>query len=238
MTQKQPSGGIKPSDFKGKAKHPPLINKIPSQSNDGIPDDEKLRLIDQTGLMQKVKKREAELMVKKQASTAEYIWQAIFLSIPFGFLMATFDVTVKVQYTEPWDYAGIVVKCVKSAPGKWYTTMRKHVYTYISILFYSPSTVHLFNQSIQIQQICSNSDGYRLDTGRVVFNVYLAPFSFAWTNDESTWISYCMDLFYCSTRSFACYFHLGFGGALLVFWSSCLMDLHQIKLAFLFFHQD
>jgi hypothetical protein len=117
MSQKQTSGGVKPSEFKRKAKQTPLINKIPTQSQDGIPDDEKLRLIDQTGLMQKVKKREAELMVKKQASTAEYIWQAIFLSIPFGFLMATFDVTVKVQYSETWDYAGIVVKCAKSAPG-------------------------------------------------------------------------------------------------------------------------
>lgn len=118
MTQKQTSGGVKPSEFKGKAKHAPLIDKIPAQSQDGIPDDEKLRLIDQTGLMQKVKKREAELTVNKQTSTAEYVWQAIFLSIPFGFLMATFDVTVKVQYSEPWNYAGIVMKCAKSAPGK------------------------------------------------------------------------------------------------------------------------
>jgi len=117
MSKKQ-QGGIKPSQFKGKANKEPLISRIPTQPSDGIPDDEKLRLIDQTGLMKKVKQRESELMVKKQATTAEYIWQAIFLSIPFGFLMATFDVTVKVQYSEPWDYAGIVTKCAKSAPGK------------------------------------------------------------------------------------------------------------------------
>ncbi|GAN09421.1 conserved hypothetical protein [Mucor ambiguus] len=117
MSNKKQQGGIKPSQFKGKASKEPLISKIPSQPSDGIPDDEKLRLIDQTGLMKKVKQRESELMVKKQATTAEYIWQAIFLSIPFGFLMATFDVTVKVQYSEPWNYAGIVTKCAKSAPA-------------------------------------------------------------------------------------------------------------------------
>lgn len=117
MSKKQATG-IKPSQFKGRATKEPLISKIPTQANDGIPDDEKLRLIDQTGLMKKVKQREQELMVKKQATTAEYVWQAIFLSIPFGFLMATLDVTVKVQFSEPWSYAGMLLKCIKSAPGK------------------------------------------------------------------------------------------------------------------------
>jgi hypothetical protein len=119
MTKKA-AAGVKPSQFTKKATAPPLINKIPtSNSNDGISDAEKFRLIDQTGLMKKVKQRESELLVKKQATTSEYIWQAIFLSIPFGFLMATFDITVKVQFSEPWNYAGIVTKCAKSAPGKW-----------------------------------------------------------------------------------------------------------------------
>ena len=117
---KHSGSGVKPSQFKGKASNTPLISKIPSKSTtDDIPDAEKLRLIDQTGLMKKVKQRESELLVKKQASTGEYIWQAVFLSIPFGFLMATFDVTVKVQFSEPWNYAGIVTKCVQSAPGKY-----------------------------------------------------------------------------------------------------------------------
>lgn len=113
--------GVKPSQFTKKATQPPLISKIPTTkpSGDDIPDAEKFRLIDQTGLMKKVKQRESELLVKKQTTTAEYIWQAIFLSIPFGFLLATFDVTVKVQFSEPWDYAGIIVKCMKSAPGKF-----------------------------------------------------------------------------------------------------------------------
>jgi hypothetical protein len=117
------STGIKPSQFTGKPNKTPLINKIPtnsSSSSNDIPDAEKLRLIDQSGLMKKVKQRESELLVKKQqaaTSTSEYIWQAIFLSIPFGFLMATFDVTVKVQFSEPWNYAGIVAKCATSAPG-------------------------------------------------------------------------------------------------------------------------
>ncbi|GAA5796943.1 hypothetical protein HPULCUR_002321 [Helicostylum pulchrum] len=117
MTKKSASG-VKPSQFTKKATRSPLIDRIPTSSNStDIPDAEKFRLIDQTGLMKKVKQRESELLVKKQTSTSEYIWQAIFLSIPFGFLMATFDVTVKVQFSEPWDYAGIVAKCIKSAPA-------------------------------------------------------------------------------------------------------------------------
>jgi hypothetical protein len=130
---KKSTGGVKPSQFKGKANNAPLINKIPSQSSaDNIPDAEKLRLIDQTGLMKKVKQREAELLVTKQGTTGEYIWQAIFLSIPFGFLMATFDVTVKVQFSEPWNYAGIVAKCAQSAPGKAF--LKQELETVINFL--------------------------------------------------------------------------------------------------------
>lgn len=110
------SSGVRPSELKAKYSNEPLVKKIPTrQSKDEIPDDEKLRLIDQTGLLKKVKAREEE---EEQTSTAEYIWQAIFLSIPFAFLVATFDVSVKVQYSEPWGYYGMFLKCIKSAPGK------------------------------------------------------------------------------------------------------------------------
>ncbi|KAI8331985.1 hypothetical protein EDC96DRAFT_31000 [Choanephora cucurbitarum] len=116
---KKQSGGIKPSEYKKKGPSQPLIDKIPTNkksNKDDIPDDEKLRLIDQTGLLQKVKQREQEIE-QQSTTTAEYVWQAIFLSIPFAFLMGTFDVTVKVQYNEPWDYAGLLTRCVKSAPA-------------------------------------------------------------------------------------------------------------------------
>jgi hypothetical protein len=42
---------------------------------------------------------------------------AIFLSIPFAILLATFDVVVKVQYFENWSYTGMALKAIKSAPG-------------------------------------------------------------------------------------------------------------------------
>ncbi|KAI8091243.1 uncharacterized protein B0P05DRAFT_462901 [Gilbertella persicaria] len=113
MSKKQ--AGIRPSEYKKKGPAKPLIDKIPS-SSDAIPEDEKLRLINETGLLQKVKKREAELE-QQSTSTSEYIWQAIFLSIPFAFLMGTFDVTVKVQFSESWDYASLFMKCAKAAPA-------------------------------------------------------------------------------------------------------------------------
>ncbi|KAI9480329.1 MAG: hypothetical protein EXX96DRAFT_176862 [Benjaminiella poitrasii] len=117
MGKQKQSSGVKPSQFKTKPVQKPLIDQIPSnRPGDDIPDEEKLRLIDQSGLLKKVKTRERELNTQ-DPTTAEYIWQAIFLSIPFGFLLATFDITVKVQYSEPWNYAGLLVKCVKSAPA-------------------------------------------------------------------------------------------------------------------------
>lgn len=101
----------------------PLINRIPDrqkqqkQKDDNIPESEKLRLMEQAGLLKKVKRREAELKAER-TSTAVYIWQAIFLSIPFGLLLGTFDITVKVQYSEPWSYMDLLIRAVKSAPGK------------------------------------------------------------------------------------------------------------------------
>ncbi|KAL1927966.1 hypothetical protein VTP01DRAFT_3371 [Rhizomucor pusillus] len=100
----------------------PLINRIPDrqkqqkQKDDNIPESEKLRLMEQAGLLKKVKRREAELKAER-TSTAVYIWQAIFLSIPFGLLLGTFDITVKVQYSEPWSYMDLLIRAVKSAPA-------------------------------------------------------------------------------------------------------------------------
>lgn len=97
----------------------PLINRIPDRKkkqDDDISDAEKFRLMEQTGLLHKVKKREAELKAER-TSTAVYFWQALFMSIPFGFLLGTFEVTVKVQYSEPWSYGDIPVRALKSVPG-------------------------------------------------------------------------------------------------------------------------
>ncbi|CAO3610503.1 unnamed protein product [Cunninghamella blakesleeana] len=110
----------------------PVVKRIPTNNNnnnkDGkkkkdindIPVSEQERLISQTGLLAKAKQREKELekqRYEQSISTAQYIWQAIFLSIPFGFLLAAFDVTVKVQFDEPWDYYSLGWKAVKTAPA-------------------------------------------------------------------------------------------------------------------------
>ncbi|KAI9253780.1 hypothetical protein BDA99DRAFT_518981 [Phascolomyces articulosus] len=101
----------------------PLINRIPSQSTipgDDIPDDEKARIMQQSGLLQQVKRREAELAQEKQEqqmTTSVFVWQAIFMSIPFGFLLGAFDVTVRVQYSEPWSYPELALRAIKAAPA-------------------------------------------------------------------------------------------------------------------------
>ena len=103
----------------------PLIKRIPKQpgSSDDVPEDEKFRLMQQAGLMEKVKAREAEL-AQEQMSTSVFLWQALFLSVPFGFLLGAFDVTVKVQYSEPWTYHELIVRSLKSTPGKSSSSVR------------------------------------------------------------------------------------------------------------------
>ncbi|CAO3698260.1 unnamed protein product [Rhizopus stolonifer] len=96
----------------------PLINKIPKK-NDDIPEEEKMRLLDQTGLLQKVKKREAEIKQQQQqqnGSTTEHIYMALFMSFPFAVLFATFDIVVKVQYSEDWNYTTMALKVAKTVP--------------------------------------------------------------------------------------------------------------------------
>ncbi|KAI8065094.1 hypothetical protein BC940DRAFT_241689 [Gongronella butleri] len=70
--------------------------------------------------MQRAREREKELQrqqQEQQISTAQYVWQAIFLAIPFGFLLGAFDVTVKVQYDEPWDVASLLLRSAKAIPA-------------------------------------------------------------------------------------------------------------------------
>ncbi|CAO3640347.1 unnamed protein product [Cunninghamella echinulata] len=105
----------------------PVVKRIPINKNnsnkkgnvDDIPIAEQERIINQSGLLAKAKQREQELKRQQEqnTSTAQYIWQAIFLSIPFGFLLAAFDITVKVQFDEPWDYYSLGIKAMKSAPA-------------------------------------------------------------------------------------------------------------------------
>ncbi|KAI7859254.1 hypothetical protein BDC45DRAFT_497208 [Circinella umbellata] len=94
----------------------PLINQVPSCPVDDIPDDEKARMMQQSGLLQQVKKREAELK-QEEMTTSVYVWQALFMSIPFGFLLGAFDVTVRVQYSEPWSYTDLALRSIKAAPA-------------------------------------------------------------------------------------------------------------------------
>lgn len=219
---KKSTGGVKPSEFKRKANNAPLINKIPTQSSsDNIPDAEKLRLIDQTGLMKKVKQREAELLVTKQGTTGEYIWQAIFLSIPFGFLMATFDVTVKVQFSEPWNYAGIVTKCAQSAPGKQYTINKEQ--SFADYFLDSTCPFYLFNKSLQIKTFNTSFDGHWIRYCRLIPHVYLTPFPFYGTNDACSWTSNCMDLFHCTTRPSSSNDNTNIGSFILVLWTKSLI---------------
>ncbi|KAI9247880.1 hypothetical protein BY458DRAFT_551006 [Sporodiniella umbellata] len=106
--------GMKPSQMNRKPVKEPLINRIPKKGDD-IPEEEKMRMLDQTGLLQKVKKREEEIK-EQNVTTTEHVFMAMFMSFPFAVLFATFDVVVKVQYSEEWNYTAMALKVAKIAP--------------------------------------------------------------------------------------------------------------------------
>lgn len=113
------SMGKKQSQRQPQQQQGPLIQRIPTKKpppQDDIAESEKMRLMQQAGLLDKVKKREAEIAAEN-IGTAVYIWQAIFMCIPFGLLVGAFDVTVKVQYSEPWNYIELLIRSCKAMPG-------------------------------------------------------------------------------------------------------------------------
>ncbi|KAG2223421.1 hypothetical protein INT45_001727, partial [Circinella minor] len=121
----------------------PLINQVPSGPVDDIPDDEKARMMQQSGLLQQVKKREAELK-QEEMTTSVYVWQALFMSIPFGFLLGAFDVTVRVQYSEPWSYTDLALRSIKAAPALFpliYLTNRHKSKKWVQLLMAMGSAV-------------------------------------------------------------------------------------------------
>lgn len=102
----------------------PLIERVPSKSGanaDDIPDSEKWRIIEETGLLKQVpkaKRRKPKEEPEYEPERWEYVFQAFFLAVPFSLLHAVFDVVVKVQYHEEWTGLGMLFKALQAFPGK------------------------------------------------------------------------------------------------------------------------
>ncbi|KAH8552347.1 hypothetical protein BGW37DRAFT_424718 [Umbelopsis sp. PMI_123] len=83
----------------------PLIKQIPRQAaDDDISDTDKWRIIEQSGVLKNAATQSTANEVDQDSNTLDYVLQAVFLAFPFSFLFATFEVTVQVQYSEPWSY--------------------------------------------------------------------------------------------------------------------------------------
>ncbi|GAB5591877.1 hypothetical protein Unana1_06777 [Umbelopsis nana] len=100
-------------------KKEPLINQIPKSPQDDISDTDKWRIIEQSGVLKKIntagtKANEGEDV---QTTTIDYALQAVFLAIPFSLLFATFEVTVQVQYHEPWSFPQMGWRMVHVLPA-------------------------------------------------------------------------------------------------------------------------
>jgi hypothetical protein len=101
-------------------KKEPLINQIPKKEDDGISDSEKWRIIEQSGVLNKIAtpSRAKEQDEDQESTTIDYALQAIFLAIPFSLLFATFEITVQVQYHEPWSLRQMGWRMLHVLPGK------------------------------------------------------------------------------------------------------------------------
>jgi hypothetical protein len=112
---------------KSDAKKPPLINKIPSNPQSDISDADKWKIIEQSGVLKKASLPDED-DDDYESNTLDYVLQAIFLAIPFSMLFATFQVTVQVQYNEPWTYYQMGNRMLHVMPGK------NSTYAYMSSL--------------------------------------------------------------------------------------------------------
>lgn len=99
------------------AKQEPLINKIPKNPQSDISDADKWKIIEQSGVLKKASKPEVE-SEDYEPSTVDYVVQAICFAIPFSLLFATFQVTVQVQYNEPWTVSQMGYRMLHVMPGK------------------------------------------------------------------------------------------------------------------------
>lgn len=99
------------------AKKEPLINKIPNNPQSDISDADKWKIIEQSGVLKKASMPEEE-DDDNESNTVDYMLQAIFLALPFSMLFATFQVTVQVQYNEPWTYSQMGYRMLHVMPGK------------------------------------------------------------------------------------------------------------------------
>ncbi|RUP44217.1 hypothetical protein BC936DRAFT_149781 [Jimgerdemannia flammicorona] len=124
-----------------------LIERIPSKTKkdvDDIPDAEKWRIVEESGLLKKVKtKRKKAKKEESEPEIWEYVFQALFISVPFSFLFSMFDVVVRVQYRESWTVPGLAWKTLQAFPVLFviiYLTNRHKPTKFLQLLMVLAST--------------------------------------------------------------------------------------------------
>ncbi|KAL1924725.1 uncharacterized protein VTP21DRAFT_4379 [Calcarisporiella thermophila] len=88
---------------------------------DDIPDEEKWRIISESGLLSKIPNPSPKIHSvsdddDEEQSTQALVWQAVMLVIPFGFLYGIMDILVQQQFDEVWTLSGVAMKTIKVAP--------------------------------------------------------------------------------------------------------------------------
>lgn len=97
----------------------PLIKQIPKpKGKDDISDTDKWKIIEQSGVLKQAAASSKPNEQDQDATTLDYALQAVFLALPFSFLFATFEVTVQVQYSEPWSYGQLGWRMLHVLPGE------------------------------------------------------------------------------------------------------------------------
>ncbi|KAI9291156.1 hypothetical protein K502DRAFT_368675 [Neoconidiobolus thromboides FSU 785] len=101
---------LKPSEFD--AKYSKTIAKQGEQTKkliDDIPEDEKWRLIKQSGILDKVKEKEEKVDFTKPPPD-DFIFDSIIYSIPFTTFYSIMELLIFKQYGEPFEILDLI-KC-------------------------------------------------------------------------------------------------------------------------------
>jgi hypothetical protein len=91
---------------------------------DDIPEDEKWRLIKETGVLdqfQEKMKEKKEAEVEEEPEEPDYIFEAILYAIPFSTCYSVFEMLIFQQYGEPYTYKDAFWCFGKTFPSKYNT---------------------------------------------------------------------------------------------------------------------
>jgi hypothetical protein len=104
-------------DYGSVGKRPSKDGETTDEDDGGIPDDEKIRLIQQTGILDRIPKPKKKKQPSGISSFSEdYLFLAILYTIPFCTIFAIMDTLIHRQYNQEAPITEVVTRVLKALP--------------------------------------------------------------------------------------------------------------------------